>query len=182
MGCQRWLRASFYVRIDTNVREPDDRERVLSGPPDEHDRTEDRDQGSDRKGRAGPPATGDGEAYGDQASHKLGQCQNHQRPLPSEACAQHRHQLDVASADRSWRNHCDHEEHSSPDERTQHRVSDGRNAKGNGQDERVNQTGDRDEIGDNSGPQIKDYDQGKRDEQREQTVAPRRGPESPQGQ
>jgi len=150
---------------------------------DEEYRPEERDEGAHRQVPGRPPATHDEEPKDYERAHDLREGKRGERASPPEGRAQHRHQLDVAPAHAAAAHDGDQEDHTPAHERTEPSLDHGWTPdRHRGQAQRVRQPWQRDDIGDDPDPQIKDHNQRERAEQREKLPPPRCHTKPPKGQ
>jgi hypothetical protein len=156
---------------------------AISRTVDQEDRPEERDESPDRHMAGRPAATHDEhpENYDRARDLRDGKCG--ERASPPEGRAQHSHQLDVAPAHPAAAHDGDQEDHTPAHERTEPGLDHGWIAsRQRGQAQRVHQPWQRDDVGDDPDPQIKDHDQREPAEQREKLPPARGHTKPPKGQ
>ena len=144
---------------------------------------EERDESPHRQVPRRPAATGDEDSKRDHRARHLGEGERDERASPPEGRAQHRHQLDVPPAHAAAAHDGDQQHHTPAHERTEAGLDNGWTPdRHRGQAQRVRQPGQRDDVGDDPDPQIKNHDQRERAEEWEKLPPPGGNTEPSKGQ
>ena len=147
---------------------------VWSRMIDQEHRPKECDERSHRHVPSRAPATGDEDAKYHHRAHHLRQGENDESIGPAEGRAQHRHQLDVATAHAASAHDSDQEHEAATHERSERGLGERRTLAGqHGPAQRIRQARERDAIRDPAHQEIEDDDHGKRDEQRQKQPPPR---------
>jgi hypothetical protein len=154
-----------------------------SGAIDEHDRSEEGDERSHRYVSGRTPTKYEEGAEDDRRAHHLGKSQRDEGATPAEGRTQHRHQLDVTPAHAAPAHDGNHEHDTAAHEGAERGLEEGWAPAGQrGQAKGVCQRGERDGVGYQADPQIKNGNQRQRGEQRQKLPPPRGDTESQEGQ
>lgn len=150
---------------------------------DEKYRPEERDESPHRQVPSRPPATHDEHSENDHRARDLRNREGDERALPPQSRTQHRHQLDIAPAHAATAHDGDQQDYTSTHERPEPSLDNGWiPGRQRGEAKRVGQPGQRDDVGDDPDPHVKDHHQRERDEQREKLPPPRTRAKPPKGQ